>query len=119
MRISELSAQTGVSTHRLRRYESLGLISSDRQPNGYRTFNATAVRSVIFIDMSRKIGFSLDEIREFIPRYVARTLTANEMVDAIEQKVQEIDELIASKQVQRKMLIDHIAWFNSQKKISK
>lgn len=119
MRISELSAQTGVSTHRLRRYESLGLISSDRQTNGYRTFNATAVRSVIFIDMSRKIGFSLDEIREFIPRYVARTLTANEMVDAIDRKVHEIDELIASKQVQRKMLINHIAWFKSQKKISK
>jgi DNA-binding transcriptional MerR regulator len=119
MRISEFSIQTGVSTHRLRRYESLGLISSDRQPNGYRTFNATAVRSVIFIDMSRNIGFSIDAIREFIPRYVAKKLTPNEMVHAIERKVQEVDELIASKQVQRKMLIDHIAWFNSQKRVSK
>ena len=119
MRISELSIQTGVSTHRLRRYESLGLISSDRQSNGYRTFNATAVRSVVFIDMSRKIGFSLDEISDLIPRYRAETLTAKEMVEAIQRKVQEIDELIASKKVQRQMLIDHIAWFKSRKRKSK
>lgn len=119
MRISELSIQTGVSTHRLRRYESLGLISSDRQSNGYRIFNATAVRSVVFIDMSRKIGFSLDEIADLIPRYRTGTLTAKEMMEAIQRKVQEIDELIASKQVQRQMLIDHIAWFKSRKRKSK
>ncbi len=116
MRISELSAQTGVSTYRLRRYESLGLISSFRQSNGYRTFSAETVRSVIFIDMSRKIGFSLNEIAELIPRYRARTLTGKEMVQAMQKKVDEIDELIASKKVHREMLIDHIAWFKSKRK---
>jgi DNA-binding transcriptional MerR regulator len=119
MQISELSAQTGVSTHRLRRYESLGLISCDRLSNGYRTFNANTVKSVVFIDMSRKIGFSLDEIAEIIPRYKAGTLSAKEMVETMQQKVKEVDELIASKQAHRKMLIDHIAWFKSQKRKSK
>lgn len=116
MRISELSVQTGVSTHRLRRYESLGLIHSDRQLNGYRDFSTATVRSVIFIDMSRKIGFTLDEIADFIPRYKVGTLTAKEMADAIQRKVQEIDELIALKQVQRQMLTDHIAWFKTRKR---
>jgi DNA-binding transcriptional MerR regulator len=119
MLISELSAQTGVSTHRLRRYESLGLISSDRQPNGYRNFSVATLRSVIFIDMSRKIGFTLDEISDFIPQYRAGTLTANEMAEAIQRKVQEIDELIALKQVQRQILIDHIAWFKTHKRKTK
>ena len=36
MRISELSAKTQVSVHRLRRYEAAGLITSQRLPNGYR-----------------------------------------------------------------------------------
>ena len=116
MRISELSAQTGVSTHRLRRYESLGLIRSDRQTNGYRTFNADTVKSVVFIDMSRKIGFSLEEIGQLVPRYRAKTLTSQEMVDAMIQKVEEIDELIASKHAHRQRLIDHIEWFKSQKR---
>jgi MerR family copper efflux transcriptional regulator len=119
MQISELSAQTGVSTHRLRRYESMGLISSERKPNGYRTFSAKMVRAVVFIDMSRKIGFSLTEIAELIPRYKAGTLTAKEMVEAMQKKVKEIDALIASKQLHRQMLIDHIAWFKSRKRKSK
>jgi DNA-binding transcriptional MerR regulator len=74
------------------------------------------VRSVVFIDMSRKIGLTLDEIADFIPRYRAGTLTAKEMVEAIKRKVQEIDELIASKQIQRQMLMDHIAWFKTRKR---
>jgi DNA-binding transcriptional MerR regulator len=119
MRISELSAQTGVSTHRLRRYESLGLISSDRQSNGYRTFSANTVRSVVFIDMCRKIGFTLDEIAEVIPRYKTGALTAKEMVEAIQWKVKEIDELISSKKMHRQMLIDHIAWFKSPNRKTK
>jgi MerR family copper efflux transcriptional regulator len=66
--------------------------------------------------MSRKIGFSLTEIAEIIPRYKAGTLTAKEMVEAMQQKVKEIDALIASKQLHRQMLIDHIAWFKSRKR---
>ena len=119
MQISQLSAQTGVSTHRLRRYESLGLIGSDRQSNGYRKFSAVTAKSVIFIDMSRKIGFSLDEIAELLPRYRAGTLTAKEMILAMQQKVKAIDELIASHKAQRQMLVDHIAWFKSRRRNSK
>ena len=119
MQISQLSAQTGVSTHRLRRYESLGLISSDRQSNGYRKFSAVTTKSVIFIDMARKIGFSLDEIAELLPRYRAGILTAKEMIVAMQQKVKAIDELIASQKAQRQMLVDHIAWFKSRRRNSK
>lgn len=35
MHISVLSEQTGVATHRLRRYKSLGWIRSEQQANGY------------------------------------------------------------------------------------
>lgn len=116
MRISELSAQTKVSTHRLRRYESIGLIKSHRQPNGYRTYSANVIREVIFIDMSRKIGFSLDEIADVLPKYRTDTLTSEEMIEGLLRKVQEIDVLIASKQAFRQMLVDHIAWFKSRRK---
>ena len=116
MQISELSARPGVSTLRLRRYESLGLISSSRQANGYRNFSDDMVKSVVFIDMSREIGFSLDEIAELIPRYKARTLTAKEMIDAMTRKVAEIDQCIAAKQLHRRKLIDHIEWFKSRKR---
>ena len=44
MRISELSAKTQVSVHRLRRYEADGLIESQRLPNGYRKYDEKTVK---------------------------------------------------------------------------
>ena len=57
MRISELSAKTQVSVHRLRRYEAAGFIASQRSPNGYRFYDEKTVRHVVFIAMSRAMGF--------------------------------------------------------------
>jgi DNA-binding transcriptional MerR regulator len=64
MRISELSAKTQVSVHRLRRYEAAGFIASQRSPNGYRDYDEKTVRHVVFIAMSRAMGFSLPFIAE-------------------------------------------------------
>ena len=116
MRISELSALTGVSPHRLRHYESLGLIVSQRQPNGYRVFSSTTTREVVFIDMSRKMGFSLEEIAVHLPRYRAGCLTAKEMVVAIREKICEIDAVIAEKKKLKQLLLHHIAWFHARRK---
>jgi DNA-binding transcriptional MerR regulator len=116
MRISALSEQTGVSTHRLRRYEALGLIGSERQANGYRVYKPSAVREVVFIDMSRAVGFSLCEIAEVLPKYRNGSLTPKEMIEALRRKIQEIDEQIAAKHAQRKMLMDHIAWFKTRRR---
>jgi hypothetical protein len=69
--------------------------------------------------MPCNINFSFAKILELIPQYKAGTLTAKEMVEAMQQKVKEIDALIASKQLHRQMLIDHIAWFKSRKRKSK
>ena len=59
MKISELAKRTGVSTHALRHYERLGLLEPVRHANGYRDHTEAMRREVVFIAMSRKIGFSL------------------------------------------------------------
>ncbi len=109
---------TGVSPHRLRRYESMGLISSRRQANGYRIFSSQTSREVVFIDMSRQMGFSLDQIAIYLPRYRLGKLTADEMVEAIRQKIREVDAVIASQKKLKKLLLDHIAWFHERKRKS-
>lgn len=73
MRISELSAKTQVSVHRLRRYEAAGLIASQRLPNGYRDDDERTVRYVVFIAMSREMGFSLPVIADYLPRTLIDT----------------------------------------------
>lgn len=119
MRISELSAKTRVSVHRLRRYEADGLIESQRLPNGYRVYDDKTVKHVIFIAMSREMGFSLPFIAEYLPRFKTGQLSAKDMIEAIHQRVAEIDQLVTEQKALRKKLIDHIGWFEPQQMKSK
>jgi len=92
MKISELAKRTGVSTHALRHYERLGLLEPVRHANGYRNYTETMRREVVFIAMSRKIGFSLAAIAERLPTYRAGRLRNADMVEALELRVAEIDK---------------------------
>jgi MerR family transcriptional regulator, copper efflux regulator len=114
MRISELSAKTQVSVHRLRRYEADGLIDSQRLANGYRVYDEKTVKHVIFIAMSREMGFSLSFIAEYLPRFKAGKLSAQDMIDAILARVAEIDKLMTEQKALRQKLMDHIGWFKTQ-----
>ena len=114
MRISELSSKTQVSVHRLRRYEAAGLIVSQRLPNGYRDYDEKTVGLVVFIAMSREMGFSLPFIAEYLPRFKAGKLSAQDMIEAIHQRVAEIDQLMNEQKALRQKLMDHIGWFKNQ-----
>jgi len=116
MRVSELAQRTGVSTHRLRRYEELGLIHAERSGSGYREFPERTMREVVFIAMSRDLGFSLKEIGETLPRYRAGTLTFDQMVELMRGRIVEIDQQIAAHRVVRKKLVSHIAWLEKRKR---
>ena len=114
MRISELSSRTQVSVHRLRRYEAAGLIASQRLSNGYRDYDEKTVKHVIFIAMSREMGFSLPFIAEYLPRFKTGKLSVQDMIEAILVRVAEIDQLMTEQQALRKKLMDHIGWFKNQ-----
>jgi DNA-binding transcriptional MerR regulator len=66
MRISELAEQAGTSTRTLRYYEQQGLLSTRRQPNGYRDYDASDLRLVREIRSLLEIGFNLEETRPFV-----------------------------------------------------
>jgi DNA-binding transcriptional MerR regulator len=119
MRISELSAKTKVSVHRLRRYETAGLIKSQRLPNGYRDYGEKTVKHVVFIAMSREMGFSLSFIGEYLPKFQSGKLTPQEMIEAIHRRVSEIDKVIAEQKALKKMLLSHIGWFEAKQRKSK
>lgn len=116
MRISELAAATGLSLHRLRRYADAGLLLTARGGGNYRTFDAQAVRDARFIAMGRDIGFSLAELAELLPRYRARRLTIEEMVERLQARIEAVDAVIAEQQALRTRLVDHIAWFDARRR---
>ena len=74
MQISELARQAAVSVHALRHYERLGLIRPHRRANGYRDYPASMRREVVFIAMSRQLGFALPQIAQRLADYRAGTL---------------------------------------------
>ena len=110
MKISELAKRTGVSTHALRHYERLGLLEPVRHANGYRNYTETMRREVVFIAMSRKIGFSLAAIAERLPTYRAGRLRNADMVEALEVRVAEIDKELAALAALRAQVISHMEW---------
>jgi MerR family transcriptional regulator, copper efflux regulator len=114
MHISELAARSGASNHALRHYEKLGLIKAGRSTGGYREFSETVVREVTFIVMGRRIGFSLKEIAEWLPVYRSGRLTTEQMIDALQERIAQIDAQITQQRLQRGQLVEHIAWFRKR-----
>lgn len=114
MRISELAARSGASSHARRHYEKLGLIKAERSAGGYREFSESVVREVVFIVMGRRIGFSLKEIALWLPAYRSGRLTAEQMIEALQERIAQIDTQIAQQRTQRGQLVAHIAWFKKR-----
>ena len=114
MRISELARRTGVSVHRLRRYEDAGLIRADRGASGYRRFSEATVREVVFLAMGRDLGFPLKALAEFLPRYRAGTLRPDELAEHFAARIAEVDAVLAAQQALRQRLLDHVAWLQQR-----
>lgn len=113
MQISELAQQASVSVHALRHYERLGLIRPDRRANGYRDYPARMRREVVFIAMSRQLGFSLPQIALRLDEYRAGTLGIDDMVQALQERVDAIDQQIAALQSQKSTVQAHQAWLRN------
>lgn len=114
MQISELARQASVSVHALRHYERQGLIHPDRRANGYRDYPARMRREVVFIAMSRQLGFSLPQIALRLDAYRAGTLGIDDMVSALQERVAVLEQQIGQLQAQKQVVLEHQAWLQSQ-----
>lgn len=67
MLIGELAQRSGVSRRSLRYYEAQGLLTSARGPNGYRSYDESAVVTVGKIKSLLTAGLRLDTVRQLLP----------------------------------------------------
>ncbi len=116
---SELALRTGVSANALRHYERLGLLKPTRRASGYREYTEAIRREVVFIAMSRKIGISLKAIAEQLPAYRVGRLSIDDMVQALQTRVADIDQEVAILSQQRSEVVAHIVWMKKQKPAKK
>lgn len=101
MNIGEVGKRTGVSTKMIRYYESIDLIrETERTDSGYRTYGENDVHTLNFIKRARKLGFSLDQIRDLLSLWQdAGRASADvkrialEHVSELDQRIRELTEM--------------------------
>jgi MerR family mercuric resistance operon transcriptional regulator len=65
--IGELSRRTGVNIETIRYYERIGMMPHPpRTDSGRRLYGQTESRTLAFIQRSRELGFTLEEIRALL-----------------------------------------------------
>ncbi len=65
--IGALAKRARVATSVLRYYEKEGLLVPRRRTDsGYRVYDTDAERTLLFINRAKRLGFSLDDIRQFL-----------------------------------------------------
>jgi DNA-binding transcriptional MerR regulator len=117
MRIGELAQETGVSIRSLRYYEAKHLIVSDREENGYRIYNKTAIERVKTIQFYLSLGFSTDEIENFLNCVmVSREAFCDQILPMYEQKLQVIDKQLHQLNQVRSNLLERIEFIKEDQK---
>ncbi|PJN90400.1 MerR family transcriptional regulator [Bacillus sp. mrc49] len=70
MRIGELARRAGVTQRTVRHYESIKLMpSGEREGNGQYYYTEESLERLRKIDQLKKLGLSLDEMREVVQLY--------------------------------------------------
>lgn len=64
LRVSDVAERSGFAASALRYYERQGLIAASRTDGGQRRYEREVLRRLAFIAAARRVGLSLEEIRE-------------------------------------------------------
>ena len=108
MRIGELAKQAGVSTSKIRFYETSGLLRpAARLTNGYRDYGDHALAVVTFIDRARSLGFTLRDVATHL-RSPAGDERKARLQASLEAKLVELDVHIEQALARRTMIVDLI-----------
>lgn len=95
-RISELAKQVGLSRSTLLYYEKIGLITAQRQSNGYRSYSEKDAQRLKLFQKLQAGGLTLKECQACLEAKVER--------ETLLQRLQALDEEIAQKQQAKDLL---------------
>ena len=95
LKIGELAEASGSTIDTIRFYENKGLLLPRvRSDNGYRHYNQEAISILKFIQITKDLGFSLSEIKEFLEIKIDKRGTCSLAMEKIKNKETEIENKI-------------------------
>jgi MerR family copper efflux transcriptional regulator len=117
MKIGEFAKTAGVSTSKVRFYESRGLLlSAPREDNGYRNYGPEDLKRLLRIKRAQTLGFSLDQIAGFFELAADKQEAKHGVVEAAEAKLSEIDRHLSDVQARRKQIVTFLEEMRGRKR---
>jgi MerR family transcriptional regulator, redox-sensitive transcriptional activator SoxR len=104
MTIGELARQAGVNSSAIRYYERVGVLPKPERESGQRRYGPDALRRLQVIDVAKRAGFTLDEAAVLLATDGRRAPAHAELRQLAQQKLPEVDALIARAQAMREWL---------------
>jgi len=109
MKTKDITDKTGIDRETLRFYESKGLLPQlNRTASGYRVYPDNTIERIRFIQMAKRAGFTLSEIKELIDLQQNRKACRNSR-DIVKIKKSEIAQKIEALKKMDKILTRFIS----------
>ncbi len=106
MNISAAATAAGLPVKTVRYYADIDLVAApSRNAAGYRTYDDSSVRKLVFIRRAREFGFTIDECRELLGLYTDQNRSSAQVKKIAERRLAEIEE----KQRELQSLHDELA----------
>jgi DNA-binding transcriptional MerR regulator len=110
MLIGELEKASGLGRDTIRFYEKRGLITPPlRRDNGYRDYTELTLAELRFVRRARELEFSLDEIREAMPRFRPEPPFCDELEARLRKKREAFQTQIREAEAKIGMIDDLLA----------
>lgn len=94
--IGALASRAGFTTKAVRYYERIGLLPAPpRRPSGYRAYGEGDLARLDFIAKAKRLGLSLEEIRDVLALRDAGVEPCVHVVRVIDRHVEEVERAIA------------------------
>ena len=102
--IGEVAKRAGIAASAIRFYESEGLLPRAEREKGRRIYDVQIVDRLTFIELAKRSGFTLAEIRRLLGDFASATPPGARWRALAEQKGDELDRRIAEAQRMRALL---------------
>ena len=102
--IGQVAERAGLNVSAIRYYESHGLLPQAVRVAGQRRFSEETLTRLGVIDVAKRAGFSLDDIRVLLSATDAGEPASAHLQELAERKLPEVQELIERAEIVRRWL---------------
>jgi MerR family redox-sensitive transcriptional activator SoxR len=93
--IGEVARRAGVNASAIRYYEGVGLLPEPERVGGRRRYDEGVLRTLAVIDVAKRAGFTIREIRTLVHGFPPGTAAAERWRALAAGKLEEVDALIS------------------------